>query len=245
MKTIKARGIVLREFQAGESDKRLLLLCKGYGRVMVYARGVRKQSSKLMAAAQLFTYADFVLTPSKGLYFVAQADIIEMFYNLRTDYDRLLSAHLIAEVCDKSIWDSVDCDDLLFLTIKSLSRLSKGRIPSLQVTCVFLFRFFTFHGLQPEIDNCIVCGISANEMERFYLCSEGLVCGNHNSNVPNIQMNLSHAAVATIRFILKSELEKVFLFTAYDGVLEELKRATRMLWRIHFDGSYIKSLWMD
>jgi DNA repair protein RecO len=171
-----------------------------------------------------------------------QADIIEMFYDLRTDYDRLIAAHLIAEVCDKSIWDSVDCDDLLFLTIKSLSRLSKGRIPSLQVTCVFLLRFFEFHGLQPEINHCVVCGISANKMERFYLCSEGLACGNHNLNV---QMNLSPAAVAAIRFILQSELDKVFLFTAYDGVLEELKRATRMLWRIHFEGSYIKTLWMD
>jgi len=144
MKTIKARGLVIREFEAGESDKRLLLMCKGFGRVMVYARGVRKQSSKFMAATQLFTYADYVLTPSKGIYFLTQADIIDMFYNIRVDYDRLLSAHLIAEVCDKTLWDNVDCDDLLLLTLKSLSRLAKGRIPSLQVTCVFMFRFLFF-----------------------------------------------------------------------------------------------------
>ena len=245
MKTIKARGLVIREFEAGESDKRLLLMCKGFGRVMVYARGVRKQSSKFMAATQLFTYADYVLTPSKGIYFLTQADIIDMFYNIRVDYDRLLSAHLIAEVCDKTLWDNVDCDDLLLLTLKSLSRLAKGRIPSLQVTCVFMFRFFVFHGIQPQTDSCVVCNKLPSEMDRYFFSSEGLVCKPcKTAHSSGYIVNVSSAALLAIAFILQSDLDKVFLFTAYDGVLEELRKVARMLWTTNFEDSFLNTLWM-
>ena len=103
MQTIKARGLVLREYEAGESDKRLLLLCKEHGRMMIYARGARKPKSKFMAAAQLFTYADYVITVGRGFHALAQAQVIESFYGLRTDYDRLTAAHLLAEVCEKTL----------------------------------------------------------------------------------------------------------------------------------------------
>jgi DNA repair protein RecO (recombination protein O) len=138
VKQIKVRGIVLREYAAGESDKRLVIFCKGVGRLLVYARGARKPTSRFMSAAQLFTYADFVLTKGNGFYSLAQAEIIESFYPLREDYDRLMAAHLVAEVCEKTLLDSIESDDLLRLVLKSLTLLAKGKVSPAQVATVFL-----------------------------------------------------------------------------------------------------------
>jgi len=230
MQAIKTRGLVLKEYETGESDKRLLLLCKEHGRMMIYARGARKPKSKFMAAAQLFTYADFVITAGRGFNALAQAEVIESFYGLRTDYDSLTAAHLIAEVCEKTLLESTACDDLLRLALKSLAHLCKQQLPQLQVTCVFFMRFFAFYGLEPEAETCTVCG-EAVEHGAFF-CAEGLVCGVHR---PGYGVPLSRGAVFALRHILNSDLTAAFRFKAHEEVLRELWQAAQMLWRSHFE----------
>ena len=232
MKQIKVRGLVLREYEAGESDKRLVIFCKGQGRLLVYARGARKPTSKFMSAAQLFTYADFVLTKGQGFYSLAQAEIIESFYPLREDYDRLMTAHLVAEACDKTLWDSIESDDLLRLVLKSLSVLAKGKIPPLQAACVFLFRFLDVHGLRPQTDTCVVCDAPWQQIGRAVISAEGLVCAEHK---PITYRPISASAIAAMQYILDNDLSQAFLFTARDDMLVELRKAVDMLWKCHFE----------
>ena len=232
MKTIKVRGLVLREFEAGESDKRLIIFCKGQGRLMVYARGARKPSSKFMAAAQLFTYADFVLAKGQGFYSLAQAEVIESFYALRQDYDRLMSAHLIAEVCEKTLWDSIESDNLLLLALKSLSLLAKGEIPPLQISGVFLMRFFDVYGLRPQTDACTICSAPAHEITDKSLCAEGIVCDAHK---PAASIRVSDTALHALGHIWNSTLAGAFMFTATPGLLTELRSLAHFLWRHHFE----------
>jgi len=230
MQTIKARGLVLREYEAGESDKRLLLLCKDYGRLMIYARGARKPKSKFMAAAQLFTYSDFVLTKGRGFYALSQAQVIESFYGLRTDYDSLTAAHLVVEVCEKTLLEDIACDELLLLALKSLGHLSKQTLPHLQIIGVFFMRFYAYYGLTPDTDACCVCGEDVDEGAFF--CAEGLVCKIHK---PGYSIKLSKAGVFAVRFILGNALAEAFMFNARADVLQELWEAAQMLWRCHFD----------
>ena len=83
MGTEKLRGIVLREQAKGESNKQIVLLAQGVGRVLLSARGARRAKSKLLAATQLFCYADFVVYEGKGFYSVTQAELKNSFYGLR------------------------------------------------------------------------------------------------------------------------------------------------------------------
>jgi DNA repair protein RecO (recombination protein O) len=235
MKTVKVRGLVLKEYETGEADKRLLLLCKEKGRITVYARGARKPRSKFMAAAQIFTYSDFILAQGKGFYSLCQADVIESFYNLRTDYDRLCAAHSIAETCEATLLENSDCDTLLLLVLKSLSNLTKGKLPPTQIKSVFLTRFFDFYGLRPHSDECAVCGLPADEMQgKFFWGAEGLECGIHTAENKRV-IQLSQATAAAFSHILNSELSQAFQFTAHETVLEELRNASELFLKSHFD----------
>jgi len=230
METIKVRGLVLKEFEAGESDKRLLLLCKEYGRMMIYARGARKPKSKFMAAAQLFTYSDFVLTVGRGFYALAQAQVIESFYGLRRDYDCLTAAHLVVEVCEKTLLEDNPADDLLLLALKSLGHLNKNILPPLQVLGVFFMRFFAYYGLTPEVEACIQCGDSM--ALGAFLSAEGLNCGVHK---PGYSIKLSGGAIFALRHIIGSDLSESFRFNCSENVKKELWQSACMLWRCHFE----------
>jgi len=232
MKTVKARGLVLKEYEAGESDKRLLVLCKEHGRMMIYARGARKPKSKFMAAAQVFTYADFVLAAGRGFYSLAQAEVIESFYGLRTDYDTLAAAHLIAEVCEKTLLEAIACDDLLKLALRAFLYLSKPSVdlPPLQVTGVFFLRFFVYYGLAPETDACTACG-EIVERDAFF-SADGLVCRICH---PSYSIKLSPAAVYAVKHIIHSDLSKSFIFSAHSGVIKELWLISTLIWDYHFE----------
>ena len=75
MGTEKLRGIVIREQVKGERNKQIVLLAKGVGRVVLSARGARNVKSKLLAATQLFCYADFVVYEGNGFYSINQAEL--------------------------------------------------------------------------------------------------------------------------------------------------------------------------
>ena len=76
MGTEKLRGIVIGERIKGESNKQLVVLAKGLGRVLLSARGAKNAKSKLLAATQLFCYADFVVYTGKGFTSVTQAELL-------------------------------------------------------------------------------------------------------------------------------------------------------------------------
>ena len=229
MKTFNARGLVLREYEAGESDKRLLLLCKGVGRLFVYARGERNPKSKFLATAQLFTYGDFTLAQGRGFYSLTQAAPIESFYHLRTDYDALTCAHVIVEICEKTLLEEENCDDLLRLTLKALGHLSRATHPPRQVLAVFMLRFFAWYGVAPFTENCLVCG----NPDAPRLSPEGTTCRQHPA--PSDGITLSASALTATRYIFNSEPAAAFQFNAAPTVVDDLYRAAMLLWRHHFD----------
>ena len=235
MNTFKTKGLVLREYEAGESDKRLVLLCKGTGLLMVYARGARKAKSKFLAASQMLTYGDYVLADGKRFVSMAQADVIESFYPIRQDYTRLCYAQYVLEICEKTIPSRTPCDEVLRLLLKTLQHISKDTPGAVSV---FLFRFFLFNGLEPEMNCCCICGCAEPSgsagVSRLF-CEEGIVCHNcQRRGASKTSMLLSYSAGEAVRYILGADLKQAFLFKAEESVLEELALASCLCLRGHF-----------
>jgi len=230
MKTLKVRGVVLKEYETGEADKRILLLCKEHGRIMAYARGARKPRSKFMGASQIFTYSDFVLAQGRGFFSVAQADVIESFYELRTDYDTLCEAHFITSVCEKTLLENSNSDEILLLLLKSLSFLTKKIFPPKQITAVFLLKFFDYYGLRPTTDVCAVCGKKNDTGETgaikdfYFWGKEGVLCEKHGGS-----FKISKAAMTAVSFILASDLPQSFSFEARKDILDEIHTAANLI----------------
>jgi DNA repair protein RecO (recombination protein O) len=240
VKTFKTRGLVLREYEAGESDKRLLLLCKGVGRLFIYARGARNAKSKFIAAAQLFTYGDFTLAQGRGFHSLTQAAPIETFYHLRHDYDALCAAHLIMEICEHAVLEDENCDELMLLTLKALTYLNRAGSPvegqttaltPQHILAVYMLRFFVWYGVAPVTESCCICGEAVTEKPFF--TAEGLICASHPTTEERIP--LSGATATALAYIIHAETNQSFRFTAPSLVISQLQKAAFLLWRFHFD----------
>jgi DNA repair protein RecO (recombination protein O) len=212
MSTVKARGVVLKETPVGESDKIITLLTKERGKISVSARGARKTKSKYLAGTQLFTYSDFVLFDGKRFYSVTQIDIIENFYAIRREYDKLCCGNLFVEMCDKLILENMPCEDILFLLLKALLALARDRTRPQLVSRAFEFKFMQLSGYAPEMTRCSQCGgpLSGNSLG---FGGFGLLCRDcrpekENSGVVRILVETA----SIIQYILSTDTKDLFRF---------------------------------
>jgi len=229
LSSIQTKGIVLRENDAGETDKKLTLLTKTYGKITVSARGARKPKSKFMASAQLFTYSSFILYDGGRFYSVAQADVIDNFFELRTDYTRLCLAQYFMEMCDKTIPHGAPCDELLHLLIISLSSLARNRRSPFLIARAFEIKFFQVSGVAPEVERCAKCGGPLSDPIRFG--TEGALCGCYSQPA----LIISAPALSAMRYILLADLPNIFKFCVGQGVLDEMRGASRLFFKHHFE----------
>ena len=97
-KNLKVNGIIIAESNSGDSDKMLTMLTPNLGKISCTARGARRTKSQLLAATQMFTFGEYMLFKGGDTYTINSCETIEMFYNLRTDLDKLTYASYITRI---------------------------------------------------------------------------------------------------------------------------------------------------
>ena len=83
-------GLVLRRADYGDYDRMVTLLTPAHGRMDAVARGCRRAKSPLTNAAEPFISGEFQLFQKGERYAIEQCQVREGFYELRTDYERLV-----------------------------------------------------------------------------------------------------------------------------------------------------------
>ena len=101
-------GIVIKEMTAGETGKRILVITREHGKMLLSARGSKNAKSGIMAATQLFSYCEFTVFEGKGFYSVTQADVIESFYGIRNDFERLAYGAYILELTERTSFEEME-----------------------------------------------------------------------------------------------------------------------------------------
>lgn len=230
MGTEKLRGIVIREQVKGESNKQIVLLAKGVGRVVLSARGARNAKSRLLAATQLFCYADFVVFEGSGFYSITQAELLNSFYGLRMDIDKFSEAMYLTELVDRSCPAGMEQDEVLELLYYAFLVMDKGTLPPKLVSRIFELKLLQINGLfAPE--ECNICGKSEGDLY-FDGRTGAFYCAAHRT--PN-SILVYDAVRKAFAYVLEKEGKAVFGFNLSDEALEQMTVILRNYMDIHMD----------
>ena len=140
MGIIKTKGIVLVESNMGDSDKMITLLTPGLGKIGCAAKGARKPKSALLAGTQYLCFADYILFEGNNTYNINSCDIIEIFYNLRIDLDKLESAANITKIVNDVATENENNYKTLQLLLNTLYMISETEMNKELVTSIFKMR---------------------------------------------------------------------------------------------------------
>lgn len=174
----KTEGIVLKEFRFKETSKILTLYTLKHGKIQAMARGAYRPKSQLIANTQTFSYNEYQLYKGKNFYYINQGDIIDSFYSIRENIDRLMYGSYLLELMDLSTMEEERNEKLFFLLLKGLSVLSKLDRGFVRFILAYELKFISFLGYKPLLDRCVNCGSKDLSIIKFSIEKGGIVCKN-------------------------------------------------------------------
>lgn len=171
-------GYVIKTNDVKDNDVILSVYTKDYGIVSLYARGIKKSTSKNAFACQLFDYSEFMIDMNqmKSMQLLKTATLKKEFLGIRSDYDRLALASVVIELAGYLEEDNIF--DLLDVTLKLLDSHKEP----FTVFNLFVVRYLDLLGLSPEVDGCVLCGDTRN-IETVSVSDGGFLCRNCNKQL--------------------------------------------------------------
>lgn len=174
---VSVTAMILKSSPMGEYDRRVVLLTKERGKITAFAKGARRQTSKLMAATNLFAFGRFTLYPGKNAYTMTDANIQNYFEELRVDFEGAYYGMYFLEICDYYGRENNDEKEMLRLLYQSLKALSVKSIPKQLVKCIYEMKAMVVNGEFPgmpdegvwqESTRYAVSFIGSSPIEKLY-----------------------------------------------------------------------------
>ena len=172
-------AIVLRHVNYRDNDRMVTLFSPSRGRIDAVVRNCRKPRSHNLNAGELFALGDYMLIESGGRTTVTSVHLIETFYQLRQDYDRLTCGTYFLSLTEAVIEPEQERQELFMLLLHSLSRLNFSDQPWRPLTAGFLLHFSACEGFKPRLNHCVFCGRRLTEEDAgpfFFDHAEGGLC---------------------------------------------------------------------
>lgn len=144
-------GMVLKTLPIGEYDRRVSILTKERGKISAFAKGARRQNSRLAAAATPFCFGEFKLYEGRSSYNIMEVSISNYFEALREDFESAYYGMYFLEIADYYTRENSDEKELLRLLYQSLKALSHPGIPNRLIRYIFEMKSMVVEGEFPGV----------------------------------------------------------------------------------------------
>ena len=236
MGTVKMSGIIISESNLGDYDKMLTMLTPGLGKISCVAKGARRQRSALLAGTQFLCFGEYLMYKGANTYNINSCETIEVFYNLRTDLDKLNNAVYITKIIQDVTEENQNCYKILQLFLNTLYTLSETDKDPELIISIFKLKLLCFLGFTPRITECTNCKQKEN-LQYFSLKDNGFkcsVCAKQDTSC----LTMTESTANAIRYIVMSPAKKLYSFNLKDESLNELKLITKLYFEEKLEKEY-------
>lgn len=209
---IESAAIVLDCKDHGESDIIITFFCKNIGRITGIAKGAKRSKKRFVNKLEIFSSLRILHNlPQNGrLSFIAEAELINGFLRLRTDFACYSTANIVREIVLLATKDLEGDEDLYPLLHWALHSLNNCKNPT-PVLIFFLIRFFAIIGYSPNLTSCGDCGceLAQNEKFSFHIERGGILCGHCDKSKQSTRLRLSCGTLRSLDMALKQPIERL------------------------------------
>jgi DNA repair protein RecO (recombination protein O) len=217
MSLVKSEAFVLKSFKYGEASKIVTLFTRDYGKINAIVKGARNSKSKLCGTVESMNYINAIiyLKENRELHLISNAEYLESFMNIISDFSKLEAAYKIIEILSKSLPER-DVNKLLFEILKNtFTKLNSAERNCLNYVLHFQIQLINILGLNP--------GFSED-----YTDAETLFKNN--------EFHLSKSLFISLRLIAESKLDNIDSLEIENTSLIKLIHSIEMFLSSHTQG---------
>lgn len=159
MEDIVVSGIVLSSMPYREKDRLIHIFSVELGKITAILRGVSAPKAKLKFAGQPFCFARFELAPSKDMYVVRGAELIDTFFDLTLDYDNYILSSSMLEVCSIILKPNIIAENVFLSLLKTLQNIVYNGINCKLAILKFYLSLLEVIGYGLNFSTCDNCGM--------------------------------------------------------------------------------------
>ncbi len=148
---VTVTGMVLSQTPIGDYDRRVCILTKERGKISAFAKGARRQNSRLMASTNPFSFGQFKLYQGKTSYNIMEASIDQYFEGLRDDFVGAYYGMYFLEIADYYTRENNDEMQMLKLLYQSMRALIHPSIDNRLVRCIYEIKAVVVNGEFPGL----------------------------------------------------------------------------------------------
>lgn len=235
MGILKTKGIVIAENNMNDYDKMVTILTPN-GKIGCVAKGARRNRSALMATTQFLCLGDYLIYQGPTSYHINSCEMIEVFYKLRTDLDKLKYAVHITKIINDVTDENQNTYKILQLFLNTLYVLAETDKDMNLVVSIFKIKLMCLLGFMPIIQHCTNCG-QQKEFAYFSLKDNGFKCENCGRQ-DNGAIQLEEATQMAIQYIVMAPPKKLFSFQISEENTKELNLIAKLYLNDKLDKDY-------
>ncbi len=160
---LTTHGLVLKHLSLGESDRRIVLLVPGVGKIIAKARGAKNLNSPFNGRLMPANICNLLLyrTPG-GSWTITQCQTIETFGSLKQDLLKASLALAVLDIVDRCTEMETPSDELFALTKIFLETIDSSQHQEKQEKTELLFLAYQIQildilGILPSFTECVRC----------------------------------------------------------------------------------------
>ena len=220
----EVNGLVTRSIELPGTDSLICIYTAEKGMITAVAKGAKWVSNKNMTAAQLFCYGHFLIYRRGDKYWVKEAELLEGFFDLRSDIEQTALASYVCDVVNDTSTNQPE-EDVLRLALNTLYAIcAKASFDRDLVKAAFEMRMACLLGFMPDLSGCVHCGRTDGDF-MLYVMDGALVCDGCRHSLASLPPEegeshiveiVSPGVLSALRYVVSCPLQKLFSFRLHD-----------------------------
>ena len=223
---MKVNGIIIAEHNSNDFDKMVTMLTPNLGKIGCSARGARRTKSQLLSGTQFLCFGEYMLFKGSDTYSINSCETIEVFYNIRTDLDKLLYASHITKIINDVTTENQNSYNILKLFLNTLYSISETDKNLDFLISVFKMRLMKIIGFCPNVNECVSCKQKEN-LKYFSFKDNGFKCENC-AKQDNSSFSINEGTKNAIIYSIKADSKKIFSFNLSEKSMKEFEIVSRI-----------------
>ena len=254
MAFLRTEAIVIKAINLREADKIITFFSRDYGKIQGIAKGIRKIKARHSGKLELFTRVSVIffqkgeVLQSKGftrnspLLRITQVDIVEVFPQLKSDFNKIIGASYIAEFLNKLFEEHDNTHKEVYFLVCDTFRTLAASENLRNILPAFEIKLLAHLGYAPILDRCTACGTTklatetqshrakqdsgsqsrSNKLLGFSSSSGGILCQRCKSFKKD-KIDISLQSVNILRQFLHIQMKQVPTIPMPKGTFHEIK----------------------